>query len=66
MTRISMSDLHAEFAEMSTEALERAFWALKCSPNKSLTDEAIQEFMAQELDRRELEEDCCIHATGMN
>jgi len=62
MARLSMSDLHAELAEMSTEALERAFWALKCSPSKSVRDEAIQEFMAQELDQREAE-DCSPFAT---
>ena len=62
MTRISMSDIHAELSEMTTEELERAYLALKYSPSKSVRDEAMQEFMAQMLDRRE-SEDCSPFAT---
>ena len=36
MTRISMSDIHAELSEMTTEELERAYLALKYSPSKKI------------------------------
>ena len=62
MTRISMSDIHAELSEMTTEELERAYVALKYSPSKSVYDEVMQEFMAKMLDQREAE-DCSPFAT---
>jgi len=66
MTRISMSDIHADLSAMSTEELEQAYWALRSSPSKGVMDEIMQEFMAQMLDQRELEEDCRRLATGYN
>ena len=48
-----MSDLALELEEMSYADLEQAFLALKNSPSKGVHDEAMQEFYAQELDRRE-------------
>ena len=53
MSRISMSDIHAELSEMTTEELEEAYQALKHSPSKSVRDEVMQEFIAQMLDQRE-------------
>lgn len=61
-----MSDIHAELSAMTTKELEQAYWALKHSPSKSVRDEVMQEFMAQMLDQRELEEDCSRLATGYN
>jgi hypothetical protein len=48
-----MSELALELEEMSYADLEQAFLALKNSPSKGVYDEALQEFYAQELDRRE-------------
>jgi hypothetical protein len=52
-----MSDIHAELSDMTTQEMERAYVALKHSPSKSVRDEVMQELMAQELDRRETQED---------
>ena len=48
-----MSELALELEEMSYADLEQAFLALKNSQSKGVYDEALQEFYAQELDRRE-------------
>ena len=48
-----MSDLALELEEMSYADLEQAWLALKNAQSKGVRDEAMQEFYAQELDRRE-------------
>lgn len=48
-----MSDLDIEIKAMTYSELEKAWLALRDSPSKGVRDEAIQEFYAQELERRE-------------
>lgn len=48
-----MSDLDIEIKAMTYSELEQAWLALRDSPSKSVHDEAMQEFYAQELERRE-------------
>jgi hypothetical protein len=48
-----MSDLALELEQMSYADLEQAWLALKNAQSKGVRDEAMQEFYAQELDRRE-------------
>jgi hypothetical protein len=48
-----MSDLDVELKAMTYSELEQAWLALRDSLSKSLQDEAMQEFYAQELERRE-------------
>lgn len=48
-----MSELDIELKAMTYSELEQAWLALTNSPSKGVRDEAMQEFYAQELDRRE-------------
>jgi hypothetical protein len=48
-----MSDLDIEIKAMTYSELEKAWLALRDSPSKGVRDEAIQEFYARELERRE-------------
>jgi hypothetical protein len=48
-----MSDLDIEIKAMTYSELEKAWLVLRDSPSKGVRDEAIQEFYARELERRE-------------
>jgi hypothetical protein len=48
-----MSELDIEIKSMTYSELEQAWLALKNSPSKGVRDEALQEFYARELERRE-------------